>query len=125
MIQLNIKEAKALIKKYRSITLEDIKHSATMYNYGHNETSISRTLTGFGSTYTCKLCRTTNGLYLNCVTCIYYGEGDYGCLNGVNNKTYRNIHMAKTPITLRNAFRKRADHIEKILKQIKKEENGK
>lgn len=108
----NIKEAKALVIKYRSITLNDIKK----LKYDHNMMYVSELLTGFGSHGSCTLCVVIGGnesRTQNCKYCIY-GMSN-GCLKKNNIKTFDAIVNAITPTTLRNAFRKRADHIELIL----------
>jgi len=117
----NIKQAKALVKIYRNITLNDIKDAQKEEIVINAERTLPNYLTGFGNGITCILCKCIP----NCTYCIY-GMIHNSCLEGKNRKTYYNIINAKTSTKLRNAFRKRADHIESILiklKTIKNEEN--
>lgn len=107
----NIKQAKALIKKYRSITLKEIKENwqkKTPYYYAGNLTA--KILTGFGDPLTCTLCKAVN---MNCENCIY--DGRIFCGVNENLKTYNAIRYAETPKQLLKAFHARANHIEKLL----------
>ncbi len=92
----NIKEAKELVDRYESITLEEIKN-----NFDPEE------LTGFGNAFSCILCLAVK----KCKYCIYVS----GCVDGKNEKSYDRIYYAYTPTKLRNAFRARAKHIRKII----------
>jgi len=109
----NIEEAKALIKRYNSITLDEIK------SVPKSEFNITKYLTGFGSTMSCTLCKVYTDT--SCCKCIYYTEGEEKricCMNPKHEKTFRAIEYAKTPTKLRNAYRKRAKHIQSILDSL-------
>ena len=111
----NIKEAKALIKRYRSITLDEIKKAFKGPQQGSFKfDTAKKELTGFGNYVGCTLC--DSWLFPNCLSCIY--KLDNNCLKGKNMETYDSILCAETPTELRNAYHKRADHIEKLLKEI-------
>ncbi len=97
----NIKEAEELIKRYETITLEEIK--------GNFDPAA---LTGFGGN-DCSLCIP---IASNCYGCIYIHR--YGCLHDENRETYNSIEDATTPLKLRNAFRARAKHIRKVLENL-------
>jgi hypothetical protein len=123
----NLKAAKNLVKKYRSITIEEINKQASridtkfdlyMLHFPLGNT-VARKLTGFGHVSKCKLC---SSVMYYCPGCIYYDTKSEFikrfCLRGENEKTYRAIADAKTPTKLLVAFKKRADHIEKIIKKL-------
>lgn len=118
-----IEIAKKLVKRYRSITLEQAEKAylKTKKTNGYPIGGfVAKKLTGFGSTSSCKLCGACWG---SCSNCIYYSYSFYlsllfPCLNGKNKKTYEAIRDAETPKQFIKAIRKRADHIEKILKKL-------
>jgi len=106
----NLKEFKALIKRYESITLDEIKEafeksklSIFLFDNAANE------LTGFGNfPNECILC----GSVEMCEQCIY---GNDGCVNGKNRKTYNKIENADTPLKLFSAYRARAKHMKTLI----------
>ena len=100
----NLKEFKALIERYESITLREIKKDKFKSHF------TAQKLTGFGDITICTLCNSNNG---DCVNCIY---GKTGCMDGINQKTYYRISNADTPVKLFNAFRARAKHMKTLLK---------
>ena len=100
----NIKEAKELVDRYESITLEEIKEEWSPFL---RETA--EILTGFGNMGSCSLCRKVSG---TCMNCIYHPSD---CVEGENEETYDRILEARSPTKLRNAFRARAKHIRKII----------
>ena len=111
----NLKEFKALKKRYESITLEEIKKAlkANCWFIG------AQVLTGFGCDMTCTLCLPLKeDGYTNCNKCVYsvVKESGYQCLKGKNKKTYDRILYADTPTLLHNAFRARAKHMQTLLK---------
>ena len=98
----NLKEFKALIERYESITLKEIKKDKFELFY------TAQKLTGFGGAASCSIC---NGFV--CEECVY---GLIGCTNKINEKTYSKISYASTPIELFIAFRARAKHMQTLLK---------
>ena len=103
----NLKEFKALIKRYESITLEEIKKKAIEITDFSN---VASELTGFGTISHCLIC---SGFYCN--QCIYYIRSGDGCSGEINGKTYDRISNADTPTKLRNAFRARAKHMKTLI----------
>ncbi len=102
----NLKEFKALIKRYESITLEEIKGIEHI-------SDAANTLTGFNNTDICSLC---NSISKNCSLCVYKSDYHYfHCVNGINKKTFDEIKNADTPTKLRNAFRARAKHMKTLI----------
>lgn len=101
----NLAEFKELIKRYKTITLDEIKE----------ENMSLAELTGFGSTSTCQLCQ---AIKANCKYCVYgkawrdrCGCPSYRCTTGKNRKTYDAIENAITPKELLKAYRNRAKHL--------------
>lgn len=108
----NIKEFQALVKRYETITLEEIDEQ---WYYNEN---IARDLTGIGSPHTCTLClavgRVESGL-CDCSSCVY--NKFYGCVQGENSESYDNIIEAESPEGLLSAFHARAEHLRKTYPQ--------
>ena len=108
----NLNAFKALIGRYRSVTIEEINKEWAGYGMGTAEQ-----LTGFGYMPTCSLCIAAG---LVCIYCVYSslvnsdGENDPPC---VDDSTYRQISNSLTPQELLTAFRNRADYMENLLKQ--------
>ena len=98
----NLKEFKALIKRYESITLEEIKKAGNIH-FAPDK------LTGFGTSDTCTLCK------IECFECVYHVNTENHCNDGINQKTYREIVYADTPTKLLNAFRARAKHMKTLI----------
>jgi hypothetical protein len=106
----NLTEFKALIKRYKTITLDEIE----------DMNCDTRQLTGFGSFYSCTLCQTVPkrtelyGMIPNCRRCVY--PGDIGC---TKHKTYEAIERADGPEELQAAYRARAEYMEGLIKEGK------
>ena len=126
----NIEAAQALVKRYTTITLSQIKKvwkeekNDRILQVGGD--TVAQTLTGFGSMETCTLCKSVNAV---CKKCIYQTElGCGGCGDDEFNqhipkevaKTYLAIRYAKGPVSLQKAFRNRAKVIKSILKTFEK-----
>ena len=115
----NIKEAKELIERYESVTLEEIKEESKKTRWW----LIARKLTGFGEAQTCTLCIAVRypqdgGCGSRCPMCVHgYTNMMFGvsCINGPGEKTANRIDGAETPTTLRNAFRARAKYLREVL----------
>ena len=117
----NIKAAKALVKKYNSITVEDI------LSFELTDEPFERTdepfrgripmgkLTGFGNTHTCTLCQTVNNI---CDNCIYVNMTGEPCDTGTNRLTYAPISWAMNPTKLIEAIHNRAKYIESLLTKL-------
>ena len=111
----NLKEFKALIERYESITLEEIKEKES---YFRNMDNVATSFTGFGDDKKCTLCQPiTENDEVNCRKCIYSNSEDYSfyCLKNENLKTFDRICDADTPLKLRNAFRARAKHMKTLI----------
>jgi hypothetical protein len=120
---LNLKAAEALVARYNSITIEEIKAK----NMRHFPYDTVESLTGFGSRATCTLCQALpqDRPSIMCQYCIYAidltivdDENSHYCVCGEHAETYDAIEDATTPEELLTAYRNRAKHIEEILKKI-------
>lgn len=121
----NIKEAKELIAKYRSITIEDIEAKVKELKTSDSKISFTfkktaNAFTGFGDCKTCILCKAVTKYIVSCSDCIYQQHN--GCMQKNNENTYFAINNAKSSKSLLIAFNNRADHIERILEKFNTEE---
>lgn len=123
----NIEAAQALVKRYNTITLSEIKKMWKKLKDDYfgplDGKDIATQLTGFGDPSTCTLCKSVKA---KCNKCIYQIE--LGCGDDTENryiskpvaKTYSAIKHAKGPIFLQRAFRNRAKVIKSVLKTFEK-----
>jgi hypothetical protein len=102
----NIPEFIALIKRYESITLEEIEQNPFI-----NGDLGAQKLTGFGNRDTCTLCISVKN---ECNKCIY--ETIFNCVHGVLTYSYFNIKDAETPEELLIAFHNRAKALREFAK---------
>jgi len=100
---INIKEFKALVKRYETITLQEIKDK---WLPGYNAAT---RLTGFGNGNTCTLCIAQASDRTKCYNCIY--PYPMGCREHPNELSYDRIQSANTPLKLFNAYKTRAKHL--------------
>lgn len=109
----NIPEFIALIKRYESITLEEIlsKYDTDFFN----SVEIAERLTGFGSGETCTLCTSVES---TCSICVYNKVGHEGCHEGEMNPSYNLIWDAEDAHYLLEAFKKRAIAMREYAKKI-------
>lgn len=108
MTPKNAPEFIALIKRYESITLEEIEATGEFINerYNYKQTpSTIRKLTGFGYTNTCSLCKAVES---TCFKCVYNEFGVEGCHKQDMHETYLLLEDANTPEELLHAIKARA-----------------
>jgi len=110
----NLKEFKTLIKKYRSITIEQIESAYKKTTSFYFDGEVACILTGFGSKSTCTLCHPYRAGCAGCVYCELLGI-NYGCLT----ETYDEIRVAKSSQDLYNAIQNRANYMEDLLLENK------
>ena len=96
----NLKEFKALIKLYESITLDMLKSKPL------------KGLTGFGYMSTCTLCRAVND---ECDVCAWVLITDDTCRGEGNVKTYEDIENNNGDLLI--AIKARAKHMRETLKK--------
>lgn len=122
----NLKEFKALIKKYESITLQDLEKSKKGIErdfdldgeLGQISDTIAK-ITKFGSR-NCTLCKAIGmdsiGTVAVCQACTWVKSTDNICYSGVNSDTYQHILHATSLHELKEAIEKRAKYMKKVLK---------
>ena len=110
----NLKEAKELLEKYKSITLEELEQKYKTYalKYFHfNEgKEVMYRITRFGSSY-CILCIGVNS---NCSNCIYsFRNSKKGppCMDII----YKEMEKATSAEELFNAIQKRISYLNHII----------
>ena len=105
----NLPEFKALIERYKTITLEEIEGAFERCGY----LTAKNELTGFGQHDTCTLCKKlgVTGWVVDCTGCVF--SGNMGC---IKHKTYRMVADADAPAELLAAYRARAAYMETLLK---------
>lgn len=105
----NLKEFKALIERYESITKEEIE-GCKCYTYDHTRLyayDIMNELTGFGGTDTCSLCLAVEH---DCYLCVYGND-----LKCIEDSTYDRIIDAFDTDCLLQALRNRANYMKTLL----------
>ena len=110
----NLKEFKALIKKYESITIEEIYKAKDP-----NDDMFDRAkkITGFGSFSSCTLCQALGDVVRDgCDGCVWVVKAENTCGQGENVFTYDDIAEAENPAELLAAFKERAKYMKPILK---------
>lgn len=122
MLVKNLEAAKELVKKYRSISLQDIKNVVEdKGDQWYNMESILHNITGFGDTKTCMLCKAIgNVVSYGCAGCIYYNLANsedcrYPC---TSHPSYEDIEDASDPYDLFLAIRRRADYLENLINEV-------
>lgn len=118
--------AKELVKKYKSITLEQVKAEYERLQDKYPDSRIYgswilENFTGFGSMDTCSLCQeakelansSTYGSYCHkCVHSVFsQNDGGFPCVE----KTYENICDATTPEAIYTAIQERAEYLKETI----------
>lgn len=121
----NLKEFKALIKRYESITLKEIESislGSSKNIYFKRAIRVAEALTGFGDKNKCSLCI---AIAEDCTICvwasgIFYKRGyRLPCADKNNAVTFDNFWNAKTNEDLLKAFKARAKRMKAVLKNLK------
>lgn len=117
----NLDAARRLVKKYRSITREELESNAHEDDdYWHEE--LSR-ITGFGSLRNCCLCNECGyeAGDPDCTGCLYSWNKDNVnkfSVPCINQYTYCATYIAESLDELYEAIQNRADFIENLIKEI-------
>lgn len=119
----NLEAAERLVKKYRSITREELaKVYASICEEESNEMrDVLQEITGFGSLSKCSLCTAIvedNIQYSACPYCIYRNFRDFAA-PCVYHETYKAIEKSKNFDELMEAIRNRADYLEELIEKVK------
>ena len=120
----NLPEFRALIKRYQTITLEEIQSAfdGDGYDYDYDTSDLEQVkirLTGFGKTRSCTLCSAISyHTGDSCGGCVYYhrvpGGGPVKC---VGDETYDLINDAETPEELFRAYYVRSIYMETLIEE--------
>lgn len=107
----NLNEAKKLLEKYKSITLEELEEK---YEKGYITGSrVMNVITGFGSTKDCIICQK---VYCMCCNCIYSFRMDNGQMKGpCVDIIYQEMREALSAEELFNAIQKRISYLIHII----------
>ena len=118
----NKKEFLALIERYETIELDEIKAKMVELGFknGFNIVAINpvtNALTGFGEYSTCTLCipLRNNTYSIECDKCMWIILTEKRCCCDENKETYIRIANANTAVKIRNACRARAKYMRKVL----------
>ena len=108
----NLKEAKKLLEKYKSITLEELEEKYEKYPY-ITGLHVLNAITGFGSTKDCIICQK---VYCMCCNCIYSFRMDNGQMKGpCVDIIYQEMKETLSAKELYNAIRKRISYLTHII----------
>lgn len=106
----NLKEAKELLEKYKSITLEQLEK-----DYKENPILVGfdflNKITGFGDTNSCILCTAVNEGCVNCIYSFRIDERPFPCLD----KIYIEMDRATSAEELFNAIQKRISYLTHVI----------
>ena len=110
----NLKEAKELLEKYKSITLKELEQKykifAPKHFYFREGREVMRRITGFGSPQ-CILCI---GAYCVCENCIYSfrnSQREVPCIDII----YKEMENATSAEELFNALQKRISYLTHVI----------
>lgn len=107
----NLKEAKELLEKYKSITIEQLEE---VYDEGcliKTGDEVLNELTGFGNTSSCILCLAVNEVCENCIYSFRIQERGVPCLD----KIYNEMCNAMNAEDLFVAIQKRIRYLTKVI----------
>lgn len=109
----NLKEAKKLLEKYKSITLEELKEKYKKEYVYITGRHVLNAITGFSSTKDCILCQK---VYSMCCNCIYSFRMDNGQMKGpCVDIIYQEMSEALSAEKLFNAIQKRISYLTHII----------
>ena len=106
----NLKEAKELLEKYKSITLEQLEQRYKKFPNSKGK-FIMQTFTNFG-TVGCILCESVNGVCSNCIYSFRNERHNLQCMDII----YKEMEKATSAEELFNATQKRINYLTHIIK---------
>lgn len=107
----NLKEAKKLLEKYKSITLEQLEEAYDEEYLTKTGNVILNKITGFGETSSCILCLAVNEVCENCIYSFRLQERHVPCLD----KTYDEICNAESAEQLFTAIQNRISYLNNVI----------
>lgn len=105
----NLKAAKELLEKYKSITLEELEQKYKKYP-GYKGKLIMSTFTSFGTIY-CILCQSVIGVCSNCIYSFRKKKSIPQCKDTI----YKEMENATSAEELYNALQKRISYLTHII----------
>jgi len=110
----NLKEFKALIDKYESMTAEDFtaEEERTLTKDSFERSLILKEKTGYGSFDTCTLCEAVEG---DCSVCMHSKGAPLSAEPYCEGNNYNLIHEARSLPALLAAYKARAAYMREIL----------
>lgn len=115
----NLKEAKELLEKYKSITLEELEQKYKRFPH-HNGKLIMQTFTDFGTVY-CAICKSANNM---CSNCIYSFRNEIPVLQCMDI-IYREMKNAMNAQELFAAIQKRISYLTHVIEWYELKEETK
>lgn len=108
----NLKEAKELLEKYKSITLEELEQKYKIFALKHFcfGREIMRRITGFGSS-SCILCIGVNSVCKNCIYSFRNSQREVPCIDII----YKEMEDATSAEELYNAIQKRISYLTHVI----------
>ena len=110
----NLKEAKELLEKYKSITLEQLTQKYKIFALKHFHLTegrkVMRSITGFGSTQ-CILCIGANCICKNCIYSFRNSQKEVPCIDII----YQEMEEAHSAEELFNAIQKRISYLTHVI----------
>lgn len=114
----NLEAARELLEKYKSITLEELKQvfkdlqeSQKDYDYIVDGEEVLNTITGFGKTYTCPLCKSVDEICEYCIYSFRINERSTPCLDII----YSRISNSETAEELYQYLQQRISYLSHII----------
>lgn len=107
----NLKEAKELLEKYKSITLEELEEKYKKYAYvtGYH---VMNAITGFGNIKDCIICHKVCSI---CSNCVYSFRLDVQRVSPCIDTIYREMSEALSAKELFNAIQKRISYLTHVI----------
>ena len=107
----NLKEAKELLERYKSITLEQLEKAYGKEIPFKMGDEVLNKITGFGKTYSCILCLAVNEVCENCIYSFRLQERNTPCLD----KIYNEMCNALNAEDLFAAIQKRISYLTNVI----------
>ena len=105
----DLKAAKELLEKYKSITLEELERDYKRYR-AINGKQVMYNITNFGSIF-CIICKSANMICSNCIYSFRKEEPVLQCMDII----YKEMENAKSAEELFNAIQKRISYLNHII----------
>lgn len=105
----NLKEAKELLEKYKSITLEQLERQYKKYIFILGK-QVMHNITEFGTTH-CIICRSANSICSNCIYSFRDEKSALQCMDII----YKEMEKATSAEELYNAIQKRISYLTHVI----------